>query len=91
MQFALSFEGVKQRKSTGNEELNELVYAWSMDACARLVLVSGPFRPKPKIKASNGWLMSFLTRHNIVFKKQVNSTRAVTEIARSTFPPLFSL
>ncbi|XP_052791892.1 tigger transposable element-derived protein 4-like [Mya arenaria] len=66
---------------TGNEELNELVYKWFMDACARLVTVSGPLiQTKAKkyaeelglteFKASNGWLESFLTRHNIVFKKQ---------------------
>ncbi|XP_013793905.1 tigger transposable element-derived protein 4-like, partial [Limulus polyphemus] len=69
----------RQRKirKTGNEEINELNWKWFIDVTTRRVPVNGPliqaqalcFASDLKIDtfhASNGWLESFLKRHNIV-------------------------
>lgn len=71
----------RQRRTTDNDEINELVYKWFLDATSRHVNVSGPLLKEKALKfaedlavtsfkASNGWLDSFLRRNNIVFKKQ---------------------
>ena len=69
----------RQRRATGNEDINELTWRWFQDASARRAHLSGPIiQEKARMfaenlensvfKASNGWLDSFLRRHNIVFK-----------------------
>ena len=65
----------RQRRATGNEDINELTWRWFQDASARRAHLSGPIiQEKARIaeslensvfKASNGWLDSFLRRHNI--------------------------
>ena len=67
----------RQRKLTGNEDINTLVWKWFQDATARRINVSGPLIKEKALKfaedlgiasfkASNGWLDSFRHRHNIV-------------------------
>ena len=69
----------KRRRVTGNEDINVPTWRWFQDASARRAPISGPLiQEQAKIfaeemgntvfKASNGWLESFLKRHNIVFK-----------------------
>lgn len=64
----------------GNEDINDLVYTWYCDASSRNIEVTGPLIQEKTLqfanelninsfKASNGWLQSFVTRHNLVFKK----------------------
>ncbi len=68
-------------KTTGNEQVNDAVWLWFQDASARNYILPGPLiQEKAReiaeelgvktFKGSNGWLESFVTRHNIVFKKQ---------------------
>lgn len=72
-------ESKRQKRVTVNDDINELTWKWFQDASARRIHLSGPlikeralkFAEELKIdtfKASNGWLDSFLKRHNIVFK-----------------------
>lgn len=71
-----------QRKSrkTGNEEINKILYQWFSDNRARNLPISGPMLQeqakqiaqrlgKTDFKASNGWLESFRSRHEISFKQ----------------------
>ena len=69
----------RQKCVTVNDNINELTWKWFQDASARRIHLSGPlikecaleFAEELKIdtfKASNGWLDSFMRRHNIVFK-----------------------
>lgn len=66
------------RRPTGNEEVNDLVWTWFQDMTSRKLPLSGPLIKtralkfaeelgNTNFKASNGWLESFLRRHNIVF------------------------
>ena len=63
----------RQRKLTGNEDINTLVWKWFQDATARRINVSGPLINEKALKfaedlgiasfkASNGWL-EFRHRH----------------------------
>ena len=76
---AASIEKRKQHK-TGNKELNDLCLKWFQDAVKRRINVTGPLLKEKALKfakdlqnedfkASNGWLESFVKRHNIVFGK----------------------
>ncbi|KAK3106816.1 hypothetical protein FSP39_000437 [Pinctada imbricata] len=67
----------RKRRKTGNEEVNELTWAWFKEAMTRRVNVNGPLIQQRALefakdlgnetfKASNGWLISFLKRNNIV-------------------------
>ncbi|XP_033730203.1 tigger transposable element-derived protein 4-like [Pecten maximus] len=71
-------ERKRQRRPTGNEEINNLVWEFFKDASSRRVNLSGPLLKQKALdfasdfgnttfKASNGWLDSFKSRHNIVF------------------------
>lgn len=73
----------KRRKSglTRNCDVNKLCYAWYKEACAQGMTVTGGLLQKKALefamavnndtfKASNGWLDSFRTRHNIMFGKR---------------------
>ncbi|XP_035680164.1 tigger transposable element-derived protein 4-like [Branchiostoma floridae] len=68
----------KRARTTGNEELNMLLWEWFKDATARKLPVSGPMLQvkalefakelgRDDFKASNGWLGAFRKRHNIKF------------------------
>lgn len=68
-------------RSTGNEEVNELTWEWFKKASAIKLPVSGPIIKEKALlvakqlgnddfKASNGWLESFIKRHNINFGKK---------------------
>lgn len=70
----------RKARKTGNEEINKILYQWFLDARTRNLPVSGPILQeqakliaqrlgKEDFKASNGWLESFRTRHNITLKK----------------------
>lgn len=67
-------------RKTGNEAVNSVVYEWFLNARSRNIPISGPIlQEKAKMiaqrlnidsfKASNGWLESFRTRHEITFKQ----------------------
>ena len=69
----------KQKRYNGtNDEINDIMWTWFQDASRRQVPISGPllqetarqmaekFKNEP-LKASNGWLQSFIKRHNIFF------------------------
>ncbi|KAJ8300510.1 hypothetical protein KUTeg_022029 [Tegillarca granosa] len=68
----------RQRRPTGNEDINELMWEWFQDATKRRININGPLLQERALmfakdlyvesfKASNGWLESFKNRHNIVF------------------------
>lgn len=74
-----SAKSKRSLKKTGNEEINELVYQWFLNARAKNLPISGPILQfqakqiaerlgKNAFKASNGWLQSFRNRHEISFK-----------------------
>lgn len=74
----MPIERKRQRRPTGNEEINILVWQWFQDATSRRINVSGPLIQEKALKfasdlgietfkASNGWLDSFKLRHNIIF------------------------
>ena len=61
------YDRKRQRKLTGNEDINTLVWKWFQDATARRINVSGPLIKEKALKfaedlgiasfkASNGWL-----------------------------------
>ncbi|GFR71372.1 polyglutamine-binding protein 1, partial [Elysia marginata] len=67
-------------KPTGNEQINELVYKWFVDATRRRINVTGPMMQEKALQfatdlgittlvASNGWLQSFVKRNNLAFGK----------------------
>ena len=67
-------------RDTGFEEINRLTWIWFQDSTGRRFNISGPLIQERALifahelgistfKASNGWLESFLKRHDIVFKK----------------------
>ena len=69
----------KRQRKTQNADINDLTWKWFKDCSARRVPISGPLIKEQakrfaedlgveSFKASNGWLDSFLKRHNIVFK-----------------------
>jgi kinesin family protein 6/9 len=69
----------RQRRATGNEDINQLCWDWFQEATGRRINISGPLIQEQALKfakdlgvdqfkASNGWLQSFLKRHNIVFR-----------------------
>ena len=68
----------RQRRITGNDDINDLCLKWFNDCMGRKINVSGPLLKekalkfakdlnKLEFKASNGWLESFIKRNNIVF------------------------
>jgi kinesin family protein 6/9 len=68
-----------QRRVTGNEDINQLCWDWFQEATGRRITISGPLIQEQALtfakdvgvdqfKVSNGWLQSFLKRHNIVFR-----------------------
>lgn len=68
----------RRRHNTGNEQINELTFAWMKDAVARRINITGPLLQEKALefaertgntnfKASKGWLESFKTRNNITF------------------------
>ena len=73
-----SNDSKRKLRITGNEEINAIVYDWFLDARSRNLPISGPLLQAqaklvaeklnmPDFKASNGWLESFRTRHEITF------------------------
>ena len=69
----------RQRCVIGNEDINQLCWDWFQEATSRRINISGPLIQEQALKftkdlevdqfkASNGWLQSFLKRHNIVFR-----------------------
>jgi hypothetical protein len=65
-------------KSTDYDEINRAMFEWFVSERAKGIPISGPFIQtealetakklgKHNFKASNGWLVSFKLRHNIVF------------------------
>lgn len=71
-------ERCRKLRKTGNEEINTLTWKWFQDATSRRVSISGPLIQRQALKfaselkvdtfhASNGWLSSFLKRHNNMF------------------------
>ena len=71
-------ERKRQRRPTGNEDINVLVWEWIQDATSRRINVSDPLIEVRALKfasdlnvesfkASNGWLESFNKCHNIFF------------------------
>ena len=70
----------RKRHKTSNEEINNLCWSWFKEAMTRKINVIGPLLKEQALKfasdlkietfkASNGWLSSFVNRHNIVFCK----------------------
>ena len=70
----------RKRHKTGNEEINDLCSSWFQEAMTHKINVIGPLLKEQALKfasdlkietfkASNGWLSSFVNRHNIVFGK----------------------
>ncbi|GFR99602.1 tigger transposable element-derived protein 4 [Elysia marginata] len=70
----------KNSKPTGNEQINELVHKWFVDATRRRINVTGPMMQEKALQfatelgittfvASNGWLQSFVKRNNLAFGK----------------------
>ena len=68
-----------ERRATGNEDINQICWDWFQEATGRRINISGPLIQEKALKfakdlgvdqfkASNGWLQSFLKRHNIVFR-----------------------
>lgn len=66
------------RRTTGNEDIYDIVYEWFKDATSKRLPVSGPFLFQQALKfasdlgimtfkAPTGWLAAFLKCHNIVF------------------------
>ena len=73
-------ERKRKRHKTGNEEINDLCWNWFQEARTRNINITGPLLKEKALKfavdldidtfkASNGWLSSFVKRHNIVFGK----------------------
>ena len=73
----VSAERKRQKKSTGNDDINKLVWEWFKNATSRRINLSGPLIKEKALKfaqdfgvesfkASYGWLESFKHRHNIV-------------------------
>jgi hypothetical protein len=69
----------RQRRATGNEDINQLCWDWFQEGTGRRINISGPLIQEQTLKfakdlgvdqfkASNGWLQSFLKRHNIVVR-----------------------
>lgn len=67
-------------RATGNEDINDLTYAWFCDAIHHKIEVKGSMLQekalqfavemnKTSFKASNGWKESFIKRYNIAFGK----------------------
>ena len=70
----------RKQKTTGNEEINELLWEWFLHACSKNMPISGPILQrqslelakkfdKPDFKASNEWLESFRKWHKIVWNQ----------------------
>ncbi|XP_052255184.1 tigger transposable element-derived protein 4-like [Dreissena polymorpha] len=81
----------RPRKATEYDDLNDLVHKWFLDATGRHVNISGPLLKERALKfaaelglasfkASNGWLDSFLRRHNIVFKTRTGERAEVDPV-----------
>ena len=73
----VSAERKRQKKATGNDDINKLLWEWFKNATSRRINLSGPLIKEKALKfaqdfgvesfkASNGWLESFKHRHNIV-------------------------
>ena len=69
----------RQRRATGNEDINQLCWDWFPEATGRRINIRRPLIQEQALKfakdlgvdqfkASNGWLQSFLKRNNIVFR-----------------------
>ena len=82
-EFETNVPSDRKRKvrKTGNEDINELTWKWFQDVTSRKIIVNGPMLKERALKfatdlsidtftASNGWLESFLKRHNNVFGSQ---------------------
>ncbi|GFR60102.1 tigger transposable element-derived protein 6, partial [Elysia marginata] len=70
----------KNSKPTGNEQINELVPKWFVDATRRRINVTGPMMQEKALQfatdlgittfvVSNGWLQYFVKRNNLAFGK----------------------
>ena len=68
----------RKRYNGTNDQINDIMWTWFQDASRRQVPISGPLLQETvrqmaekfkneTFKASNGWLQSFIKRHNIVF------------------------
>ncbi|KAK3087436.1 hypothetical protein FSP39_005888 [Pinctada imbricata] len=95
----------RQRRITGNEEINDLCWKWFQDATTRNINVSGPLLQekarkfasdlgKNEFKASNGWLESFIKRNNIVFRTKSGESadvdNSVVEDWKTKLPELLN-
>jgi kinesin family protein 6/9 len=72
----------RQRRATGNEDINQLCWDWFQEATGRRINIIGPLIQEQALKfakdlgvdqfkASNGWQQSFLKRHSILFSYTV--------------------
>ena len=86
-------EHKRQRRPTGNGDINVLVWEWFQDATPRRINVSGPLIQERALKfasdlnvesfkASNGWLESFKKRHNIIFGTMCGERGDVNDTGR---------
>ncbi|XP_050406602.2 tigger transposable element-derived protein 4, partial [Patella vulgata] len=95
----------RAKRVTGNEDINTLVWEFFKDCRKRNAPVNGPllqakalqFAENLKLetfKASNGWLRSFLSRHNIVFGcmsgERADVDMGVVDYFKSKVPQLCS-
>jgi hypothetical protein len=77
-------------KVTSNEEINEVVCEWFMNARSKNIHISGPMVQSEALtvakslgndqfKASTGWLDSFKKRHNIMWNGVCGESKDVDE------------
>ncbi|GBN07022.1 hypothetical protein AVEN_253769-1 [Araneus ventricosus] len=75
----VEWKWLNQEMGTANEEINEIVWEWFLEAKSRNMPISGPILQdqakdiaeklgKTDFRASNGWLKSFRKRHGVSFK-----------------------
>jgi predicted DNA-binding protein YlxM (UPF0122 family) len=88
----------RKAKVTGNEEINEVVWEWFMNARSKNIHISGPMVQREALavakslgndqfKASTGWLDSFKKRHNIVWNGVCGESKDVDESVVSEYEP----
>ncbi len=95
----------RQCRTTGYEQVNDLVWEWFEDATARNYVLSGPLIQQrarefaealdlKDFKASNGWLARFTKRHNIVYKARSGErgdvNREVVDTWRDRLPEILA-
>lgn len=80
----------RKPKSNANEKINRLTWEWFVSARAKNVPISGPIvqckareiaeqMSNTAFKASNGWLESFKSRHNIIWHRIRGESNSVDE------------